>query len=188
MRWLSPTQYATVEAAVDRLVPPDGAGAPGARAGGVADYIDGLLGAFTADPPRIWAGGPFSGRHGGDGAFDSFVPLGRLEELAWRTRIEGSQGRPEREWNGPVIGLQEQYRRSLERLGHDFTELPGEEQDALLDADTDFKALLHTHTCEGLYADPVYGGNRNGAGWRSIGFAGDRQPLGYTDVEVSGRD
>jgi hypothetical protein len=153
----------------------------------VADYIDGLLGAFTVEPPRIWAGGPYSGRHGGDAGFDDFAALGAVEELAWRTRIEGSQGRPEREWNGPVVGLQEQYRSGLDRLGHDFAELPADEQDALLDADPAFKALLYTHACEGLYADPAYGGNRQGAGWRSIGFAGDAQPRGYTDIEVSGR-
>ncbi len=154
----------------------------------MADYIDGLLGAFLVDPPRIWAGGPFSGRHGGDAGFATFAELGAVEALAWRTRIEGSRGRPEREWNGPVVGLQERYRTALARLGHDFDGLPPDEQDALLDADPEFKALLHTHACEGLYADPVYGGNRGGAGWRSIGFAGDSQPLGYTDVEVSGRD
>lgn len=154
----------------------------------MADYIDALLGAFLFEPPRIWAGGPFSGRHGGDAGFAAFAELGPVEALAWRTRIEGSRGRAEREWNGPVIGLQERYRTALARLGHDFDELPPDEQDALLDADPDFKALLHAHACEGLYADPVYGGNRGGAGWRSIGFAGDSQPRGYTDVEVSGRD
>lgn len=188
MRWLSTEEYETLEAAVDRLIPPDDQGAPGATAAGVAGYIDGLLGAFTVDPPRIWAGGPFSGRHGGDATFEDFAALGAVEELAWRTRIEGSQGMPEREWNGPVVGLQERYRTGLGRLGPGFAELAGDEQDDLLDADPGFKALLHTHACEGVYADPVYGGNRDGSGWRSIGFAGDRQPLGYTDIEVSGRD
>lgn len=176
-----------LEAAVDRLIPPDGDGGPGARAGGVVDYIDGLLGAFTVDPPRIWAGGPYSGRHGGEASFDGFTRLGAVEALAWRTRIEGSRGIPEREWNGPVVGLQEQYRAGLARLGHDFVLLPPDEQDELLDADHDFKRLLYTHACEGLYGDPAYGGNRDGIGWRSIGFAGDSQPRGYTDAEVSGR-
>ena len=32
-----------------------------------------------------------------------------------------------------------------------------------------------------------YGGNRDRAGWRAIGFEGDVQPRGYTDDEVSGR-
>ena len=119
-----------MEAAVDRLIPPDDEGAPGARAAGAADYIDGLLGAFLVDPPRIWAGGPFCGRHGGDPGFESFLALGAVEELAWRTRIEGSQGRPEREFNGPVVGLQERYATGLAALGDDFTVVDADEQDA----------------------------------------------------------
>src|SRR5258708_7466018 len=91
---------AGVAAAGDRLIPPDGARWPGAAAAGVPDYIDGFLAAFTFDPPRIFAGGPFSGRWGGEPGFDRWLPLGRMEELAWRTRIEGSNGRAEREFNG----------------------------------------------------------------------------------------
>jgi len=170
-----------VAAAADRLV-------PGAAEAGVADYVDGLLGAFLVDPPRIWAGGPFSGRHGGEAGFDEFLPLGRVEELAWRTRIEGSQGIPEREWNGPVVGLQERYAAGLAALGADFAEVDAEEQDRRLDAEPDFRRLLHEHACEGRYGDPVYGGNRGGGGWAAIGFPGDVQPRGWTDAEVTGRD
>ena len=36
-----------------------------------------------------------------------------------------------------------------------------------------------------MYGDPVYGGNRDLAGWQAIGFAGDVQPRGYTDDEVT---
>jgi hypothetical protein len=180
MRWLSEEQHAVVAAACDRLV-------PGSAAAGAADYVDGLLGAFTVDPPRIWAGGPFSGRHGGDDGFSSFLPLGRMEELAWRTRIEGSRGLPEREWNGPVVGLQERYLQGLDALGEAFAALGAEEQHARLAALPDFTVLLHEHACESTYGDPVYGGNRDGAGWRSIGFTCDVQPRGWTPVEVSGR-
>ena len=40
-------------------------------------------------------------------------------------RIEGSQGMPEREFNGPVVGLQERYREGLAALGEDFAEVDG---------------------------------------------------------------
>ncbi len=180
MLWLSEAQHAVVTAACDRLV-------PGSGAAGAADYVDGLLGAFAVDPPRIWAGGPFSGRHGGQDGFSRFLSLGRMEELAWRTRIEGSRGMPEREWNGPVVGLQEHYAEGLLALGPDFAARGAEEQDARLDAVPDFAALLYEHACEGMYGDPVYGGNREGAGWRAISFPGDVQPRGWTAVEVSER-
>ncbi len=57
------------------------------------------------------------------------MPLGRKEELAWRTRIEGSLGRPEREFNGPVVGWQQQYREGLATLGADFVALVRSERD-----------------------------------------------------------
>ena len=185
--FFDPDSYAIVEAACERLIPPV-SGHPGATALGVADYIDGLLGAFAVDPPRIWAGGPFSGRYGGEASFGTFLRLSRLEELAWRTRIEGSQGIAERELNGPVRGWQQEYRDGITALGPDFAALPADEQDARLDAVPEFKHLLYGHACEGAYCAPEYGGNRDLAGWRAIGFPGDVQPRGYRDDEVRGRD
>jgi hypothetical protein len=176
--YFSPPEYEVVAAAAERLV-------PGAAAAGAADYIDGFLGAFKHDPPRIWAGGPFSGRAGGAASFGSWLPLPAVDELAWRTRIEGSRGLPEREWNGPVVGLQERYRDGLARLGEDFLARPAEEQDERLGANKSFRALLYQHTCEGVYGAPEYGGNRNLAGWQAIGFDGDVLPRGYSDEEVS---
>jgi hypothetical protein len=183
--WFSDDELEALAAAVDRLIPPDEA-SPGARAAGVADYIDGLLGAFESSPPRIWAGGPFSGRHGGAAGFEEFLPLGPTEERAWRIRLEGSRGLAEREFNGPVVGLQEQFAGALAALGTDFASVDADEQDRRLDGHPDAKALLYEYACEGMYGDPVYGGNRDEAGWRSIGFTGDVQPRGWTDVEVSG--
>ena len=123
--WLSEQEYAVLRAACAQMMPSD-QGAPGADEAGVADYIDTFLGAFTFDPPRIWAGGPTSGRMGGVAGFADFHPLSRLDELAWRTRIEGSQGLPEREFNGPVVGLQQRYREGLAALGADFAEVDGQ--------------------------------------------------------------
>ncbi len=188
MGFFSEAEREVVAAAVDRLVPPDDAGCPGAAAAGVVDYIDTLLDAFAYDPPRIFAGGPFSGRFGGEAKFGDWLPLGAMEEVAWRTRIEGSQGRPEREFNGPVLGLQQLYRDGLAALGDDFASVDGAEQDARLGAVPAFKRLLYEHTCEGMYGDPVYGGNRDEVGWHMIGWVGDIQPRGYTDVEVSQRE
>ena len=108
-----------------------------------------------------------------------------LDELAWRTRIEGSLGISEREFNGPVLGLQERYRDGLAALGAGFAALDGDEQDERLRATAGFTELLYEHVCEGMYGAPEYGGNRDLVGWRSIGFEGDVQPRGYTDDEVS---
>jgi hypothetical protein len=182
--WLSDDEFATLSAACDCLIPPSPSG-PGGSAAGVPDYIDRLLGAFTFDPPRIWAGGPTSGRFGGESAFATFHRLPALDELAWRMRIEGSAGRPEREFNGPVEGLQQRYREGLADLGADFTGAGRAEQVARLRARPEFTDLLYGHCCEGMYGAPEYGGNRDQCGWRAIGFDGDVQPRGWTDEEVS---
>jgi len=175
-------EYAVVEAACAQLIPTDDD--PGATEARVVDYIDGLLGAFSFDPPRIWAGGPFSGRHGGARGFVRFHRLTPLDELAWRTRIEGSLGRPEREINGPVVGLQERYRAGLASLGTDFATLSDEGKRERLKQSSEFTTLLYEHACEGMYGAPEYGGNQGLVGWRYIGFEGDVQPRGYTDEEV----
>lgn len=182
--WLSDEEYATLRAACAEMMPSD-QGAPGADEAGVADYIDILLGAFTFDPPRIWAGGPTSGRMGGEARFATFHRLSRLDELAWRMRIEGSLGIPEREFNGPVVGLQEYYRAGLAALGEDFPRVEGSERRRRLRADPEFCQLLHGHCCEGMYGAPEYGGNRQGMGWEYIDMQGDVQPVGYSDAEVS---
>ena len=116
------------------------------------------------------------------------MPLGRMEELAWRTRIEGSNGQPEREFNGEIVGLQQVYRDGIAALGADFADVDDAEQDRRLAAIPAFLRLLYEHACEGMYGDPVYGGNRDEVGWKMIGWLGDIQPRGYTQEEVESRE
>ncbi len=182
--FLTEHEHAVVARCADRLLPPHGVFAGGAAAG-AADYIDLTLAAFAFDPPRIWAGGPFSGRFGGAAAFEEFIPLSRVEELAWRTRIEGSLGIAAREWNGPVRGWQDVYRDGIGMLGHDFLERDAEQQDAALGAVPELRQLLFEHACEACYGAPEYGGNRDVTGWLAAGIPGDVQPRGYSDEEVS---
>ncbi|MFQ5513938.1 MAG: gluconate 2-dehydrogenase subunit 3 family protein [Myxococcota bacterium] len=200
--FLSSAQLETLEALCASFVPgpprdPD----PGAREAGVHEYIDRLLGAFTARPPRIFAGGPFSHRDGGGhNAFADFIELDALEERIWRTRIEGSRGLPEREWNGPVVGLQERYTRGLARLeqhsarwfGRRFARLTGWQRGLLFrfapSELASFLDLAFRQTLEGMYGAPEYGGNRGRVGWRYTRWPGDHQPQPYTRKEISHRD
>jgi hypothetical protein len=107
--------------------------------------------------------------------------------VAWRTRIEGSRGKPEREFNGPVRGWQEIYRDGIAALGDDFCRVDTDEQDGDCARQPRIARVLYDHACEGAYGPPEYGGNRDLDGWRAIEFPGDSQPRGYTDDEVSGR-
>src|SRR5213080_154008 len=163
---------------------------PGALEAGAAEAIDLLLGAFAVDPPMIHAGGPFSGRHGGGrDDFAQFVRLDRHAELGWRIRLEGSLGRREREFAGPVRGLQQVYREGLKHLderapGGDFSALPGPAQDLILsdqsdDAVQELAGAAFSNTLEAMYGPPEYGGNKGLAGWAYTGWDGDRQPAGF---------
>lgn len=190
---LAPERFATLAALFDALIPGDDQ-SPGATLAHAAWYVDQLLGAFDVDPPRIFAGGPYSGRHGGADGFSEMQPLTRVEEIRWRTYIEGSLGIAEREWNGPVIGLGQRYaqgldeldRLALERHGDPFRRLALAQRRSLIEeAAPDFVALAYDHAVEGTYGDPVYGGNLDMLGWAAIDYEGDRQPVGYTARQMS---
>ena len=49
-----------------------------------------------------------------------------------------------------------------------------------------FFSTMRTHTLEGMFADPVYGGNKDFAGWRLVGFPG-AQPL-FTTADMQSKD
>src|SRR5262245_25965603 len=56
------SQRKTLEALVDRIIPPD-SGGPGAKDLGAVRYIETLLTALDGKKARLFAGGPFSGRN-----------------------------------------------------------------------------------------------------------------------------
>jgi hypothetical protein len=198
-RFLSDAQLDTLRALVDRLIPgqPEDLD-PGAVAAGCAEAIDHLLAAFLTDPPLIYAGAPFSDRGGhGRNHFLEFIPLDPYEALAWRIAIEGSQGRPEREFNGPVKGMQQIYTEGLAQLEAraqvqgfaSFAAMPGPLRDLVLadGSDTAIQDLLDIafpDTLDAMYGAPEYGGNRDLAGWTFTAYDGDVQPRGYTAAQV----
>lgn len=194
--FLTADELATLVAVTDRLLPgppedPD----PGAVEAGCAQAIDALLGAFRFDPPLVYAGGPWSNRAGGTvDHMAHFVPLDALQELAWRIVLEGSQGRPEREFAGPVTGLQQVYRQGLANLdrltattaGIPFRSAPTTIQEpAMRDPSAQaFVTQALSDTVAAMYGPPEYGGNRGLVGWKATRWPGDVQPRGYTDEEV----
>ncbi|PYR86149.1 MAG: hypothetical protein DMG18_03665 [Acidobacteria bacterium] len=70
--------------------------------------------------------------------------------------------------------------------GMPFSKLSASEQDAILKAieqnqangfaggSAQFFNLLRTHTIQGTFSDPFYGGNENFIGWDLIGYPGAR--------------
>ena len=79
-----------------------------------------------------------------------------------------------------------------------FAQLPGAEQDAVLrELETDTAAgfagsaiffnLLLTHTIQGTFADPYYGGNADFVGWDLIGYPGVRLAVAPADQRLDTR-
>jgi gluconate 2-dehydrogenase gamma chain len=109
--------------------------------------------------------------------------------------------------SGAYSDLQDFYRRGLAALEgycrktHDasFVKLNAAKQDEVIAAleqgkDTGFTwpsaqaffNTVRTHTMEGMFADPVYGGNKDFAGWRLVGFPG-AQPL-FSPEDLKSKD
>jgi gluconate 2-dehydrogenase gamma chain len=65
------------------------------------------------------------------------------------------------------------YREGIKTLG-DFTSLSPENQDSKLRSieKTRFFQLLRTHTIEGMFSDPMHGGNAGLIGWQLVGYPG----------------
>ena len=90
--------------------------------------------------------------------------------------------------------LREINRSARRLLGKPFARLSESEQDNLLtqlEADqardvrngAEFFQLLRRHVLEGVFGEPSYGGNRGMAGWRLVGFPGQR--FGYPDPYIN---
>ena len=105
---------------------------------------------------------------------------------------------------GAYADLQDFYRRGLAQLDqycretyHEpFVGLGAGQQEAVITALEEGKATgftwptaqaffetLRTHTMEGMFADPLYGGNRDFAGWRLVGFPGAQAIFTRTDMQ-----
>ena len=154
---------AAVEAIADRIIPPD-ADTSGGKDAGCAVFID-----------RQLAG-----------------PYGRQEGLYVRPPfLKGMKQQGPQDQAGPA----ERYRAGVAALdrycranhsGNAFAELDDAEKDAVLTGLEDstvkldgadgaaFFELLLKDVQQGFFADPIYGGNRDMAAWRMIGYPGAR--------------
>jgi len=189
----------------DTIFPPDDSG-PGAAELGAVDFIENLLTAFDTSPPRIFVGGPFSGRapyprsDGSsssmlpDDGFKNFIALTTVQERAWRLRLYGSAGvvggGPNDALLGPVVGMRDAIRNGLQAASTSSTSpvqmLDDNAVVRLLDMlPPELIQKLTELVLQSLLAAPEYGGNRNLGGWKQLHFDGDRAPLGYSFYDTS---
>ncbi len=156
-------EAALVEAVVDRLIPPD-AHSPGGKDSGCAVFIDRQL------------AGPY-GRSAGLYMQPPFMP-------GAATQGYQSPNTPAARYRAGLKALGEYVKGAFG--GKAFRELAPQDQDRVLTGlekgtvslddvnGTQFFELVLQNVQEGFFADPIYGGNRDMAGWKLIGFPGAR--------------
>ncbi len=164
-RWIyfTAAEAETVEAIVDRLIPPDPE-TPGGKDAGCAVYIDNQLAGAYGDSQALYTSGPFQKGTPQQGPQSPLTPAALyrrgLSELD--AFCKGKHG------GKPFAALPDQAKDEV---------LSGLEDGSAalqsVDAKTIFKHLL-AGAREGFFADPIYGGNRGMAGWSMIGFPGAR--------------
>jgi hypothetical protein len=193
----SADQLAMLRGFADVVIPEDDE--PGGAKLGVVEYIEGLITAFdTLASPRIFAGGPFSGRNPNpDGTlpvsdFTTFIELDRVKDAAWRLTVFGSSGLPNGAPNeallGQVVGIADQLKAGLQAaialVPHAITDLgPADFQRLFNATDSEFQTLVIELTIEGAFCAPEYGGNLELEGWNLCHFEGDSLPRGYSQFD-----
>jgi gluconate 2-dehydrogenase gamma chain len=149
LRFFTAEEAKVIQAACERIFPSDESG-PGASEAGAVIYIDRqLAGPYGKDKYRYTQG-------------------------PWIESV------PEHGYQGKE-NPQQIYRNGIALLGNDFATVSPDEQDSRLERNQDshFFLLLRAHTIEGIFCDPLHGGNIGMVGWKMIGFPGPRMSYRY---------
>jgi gluconate 2-dehydrogenase gamma chain len=157
---LTATEHAFIAAAADTIIPADELSPSGSDCG-VATFIDRQLAGAYGMGARLYRQGPF--------------PKAK-PELGYQLSLNP------REFFR--VGIEEANAWTRKIYGKDFDRLSEQDREAALKAMEDdkaqfagfssrmfFDALLQI-TMEGFFADPIYGGNRDMAGWKMVGYPG----------------
>lgn len=168
LMFFTPTEHAVIDAASERIFPKDENG-PGAKELLVSYFIDHQLAGAWGTGSKEYRQGPFY------------------------------PGEPTQGYQGHLnkqqifrLGIEALQNEAKKRFNQSFTSLEGSQQDEILQAfekgeveikgvsSSYFFSLLRSATLEGVYADPLYGGNRNMEGWRMKKFPGHQ--MSFADI------
>jgi len=159
--FLNLDEAAFVEALVDHMVPADEIGPKGTDLG-INIYIDRALSGAWGKGERLYMQGPWK-----LGVPSQGYQLPLTPAQLYRTGIEATNSH-----------CRKTYGKSFDRLD------AAQREEVLVGLSTGkikfdgglpvrpFWATLYQTVIEGMYSDPIYGGNRNKAGWAIIGFPG----------------
>ena len=157
---LNHTEADFITAAVDTLIPADDLSPSGSDCG-VAAFIDRQLAGAFGNGARLYRQGPF---------------LKAKPELGYQLALT-----PREFFRAGIVAANDFCRRTY---GKDFDRLSPQDREAAcktmesgkadfpgFSSSMFFNALLQI-TMEGFFADPIYGGNRDKASWKMVGYPG----------------
>ena len=164
---LTATEVAFLSAMADTIIPADELSPSGSDCG-VVTYIDRQLAGAYGAGSKVYRSGPFQ-----RGKPEQGYQLALTPRQYFESGIEAANA-----W-------------SRKTYGKEFDRLSAADRDAALKAMDDGKAQFEhfgakafadrviAMVMEGFFSDPMYGGNRDKAGWKMLGFPG--LPATYAD-------
>ncbi len=157
---LTATEHAFFAAAVDTIIPADELSPSGSQCG-VATFIDRQLAGAYGTGARLYRDGPFPKAKPELGYQLSLNP-----REFFRAGIEAANAWTHKTYGKDFDRLTEKDREeALKTMEQGKAPFPG------FTSTMFFNALLQI-TMEGFFADPMYGGNRNMAAWKMVGYPG----------------
>lgn len=160
--YLNDAEKHFLDAATERLIPGD-AGNPGANRAGVTVFIDRQLSGPYGMAETWYMRGPWS-RGTDEQGYQSKLTPAQMYRAAIRNIQSYCQQKYQKAFEALSPDQQDAVLHGLEEGDIDLPEAPAK----------DFFTMLLQNTQEGFLADPMYGGNRDFAGWKLIGFPGPR--------------
>jgi gluconate 2-dehydrogenase gamma chain len=157
---LTKSEAAFLKAAADTIIPAD-ALSPAASECGVVDFIDCELAGPYGEGARLYRDGPIA-----KGKPEHGYQLGLAPREFFRQGIAAADCWAQARFGTRLAALDDAQRQAA--LGDIES---GAAVFDNFDAREFFEALLQI-VMEGFFADPYYGGNRDLAGWKMIGYPG----------------
>ncbi len=158
--FFNPDELAFVKAALDTLIPPDPTG-PGAVEAGCATYMDRQLSGAYGRGARLYLQGPFA-----EGTPQQGYQLPLTPADLIRAGIA--------DVDAYALATRKQRLRDLDATTRAAVLSEVDQGKAQLDhvpGGVWFNQFLNL-TMEGYFSDPIYGGNKDKAAWKMIGFPG----------------
>ncbi|MGB7480657.1 MAG: gluconate 2-dehydrogenase subunit 3 family protein [Burkholderiaceae bacterium] len=173
--WFGADELAFVNAALARLIPADELG-PGAREADVAFFIDQQLAGSFGRAETWYMQGPWQ-----KGTPEQGYQLKLTPAQLYRVAIPAIDAHCRRSYGGKVFAAlaaeqQDEVLHGLEQGKIELESAPAK----------DFFSQFWENVNEGFFADPMYGGNRDFAGWKLVGFPGPRYNY-LTEIEQYGK-